>query len=180
MNAARTAISVFDVPIADTDGSGFLDAADAASPFDLAGGARLRLRDTDRRTSVYVCSSAPFELRAIADRGASRGELAAQVPLSRIGFEAGARASGQDEGVSFGNLATLAGFDAAPEIRSLGDLEFAPATVARFGATRAGDAVQLLDQCVRFDARYGLDEGLDLAAGTGTLAPRVEFRVHAP
>jgi len=164
-----------DLPVPDVDRSGFLDAADVAPAFAVTAAARLDLLQAERRTSFWLCSSRDFDVYARARPSGS--ELERRLSLSDLSLAVALDAAG-DDGFAYGGSATTAGFEPEPGIDDLGDVAAGPVRVARVGATSAGPSPRLFDQCVRFDVRYGVRAGVDLALGTGEIRPRVEYTIH--
>lgn len=162
--------------LTDSSGDGVLDINDVLSPFTLNGGTSVGLVETAIQRSFYLSSrTIGFRIRSRAALRNSASSFNTASNLSRVFFDYGITASGNDDGMSFGRSSRVAGFRRLGNIDDLGALQGGGEFIAQFArAIRTRNDPSQAEQSIRFDYVYGF-ENYDLSLGAGDLQYEIEF-----
>ena len=168
----------------DTNNDGYLDAADALTPFSIDANTRVDFADRLIQHSFYIAArNTRFDIRARATLSTATGDLASTLSPADVGFSVHINPSGND-GISggYGQDATTNRFTVVSSINDLGDLVGGFVTIAqclRNDGTRlnSNTSNRVYRQSVRFDTIYSLPR-YDLSLGRGDMRFQVEYAFY--
>lgn len=161
-------------PLGDT--TGFLDAEDAFTPFQLDQNIALSTAaDLTARSFFITSRNVTFSISARTLVTGQADTLNQTQTLSNIVFDYGITRRGTDDGLRFGRSASRGRFRRLGNFSDLSSLATAPQLIAEFRSPirrRANNS--LAEQSIRFDYIYGF-ETYELSMGAGNLQYQIEF-----
>jgi len=190
----------------DANGDGLLDVGDSLTAFGIDANTDVdAVGNASHRSSFFVASNTPFEIRASRTQTATTGNLRGidatgnpvDLNASNISWDMDIQveASAADNGgLAFGSEAQTPEAGAAGITQAVTSLQgistnnAAPTSVFIGGQRTAQNPGSLTEQSVRFDLSYDLDtnlqengiQGFDLSAGVGTITTDVTYTVFVP
>jgi hypothetical protein len=174
--------------LTDNGTSGYLDAADVMTAFELDNNTDVDLSTSQVQHSFYVASNTAFDIQAVASNFNVTGDFGigpTALTLADIGYSLAVNAAGATDGaITWGAAAqdpSTGGTGVIAAIDSLDDISTSQ-YVFDGGQKTASTTGTIASQSVRFDATYtlGAAAGYDLSMGAGVIEADVTYTVFVP
>ncbi len=164
--------------IFDNNPTGYLDANDVLTPITLNQNTRIEFLDNEIAHSFYIATNIGFDIYAQASIETRTDDLQTTVSPADIGFAISATRRGNDDGMKYGNQASIDTFTPNSSINDLGDLAGLQWVVqfSRLNGTSRNSNNQnaVYRQSIRINTVYTLPQ-LDFSIGKGDIRFQVNY-----